>query len=68
MFLLVSGTCVVHCLKNAAKPTDRWSQSACVVCCLQDKDGDNFITKEDMAVTYDMYCGGNEDQAESKYL
>ena len=58
----------MQCLKNAAKPIDRWSNSACAVCCMHDKDGDNFITKEEFAVAYDMYCGGNEDPAEIKYL
>ena len=67
-WVIASGTCVVQCLRNAAKPEDRWSNGACVTCCMQDMDGDNFITKDDLAATYDMYCGGNENQAESKYL
>ena len=68
MFLIISGICVVQCLKNAAKPIDRWTRTACAICCMNDKDGDNFITKDDLAVTYDMFCGGNGNQAESKYL
>ena len=58
----------MQCLRNAAKPVDRWSNMACAACCMHDKDGDNFITKEDLAVTYDMFCGGIEDQTKSKYL
>ena len=39
---------------------DRWSHGACSACCIDDFDGDGFITREDLGSAHDAYCG-NED-------
>ncbi len=57
-----SGNCVERCLVSSATPGDRWIYGACMACCLNDNDGDGFITKDDLAKTYEVYCGNEEEQ------
>ncbi len=63
---VVSGTCHAQCLRNAEKPVDRWSHVGCSVCCMHDKDGDGFLTEKDVDLTYEMFCGEDGNEQESK--
>ncbi len=52
-------------MRNAANPSDRWSHASCSVCCMQDLDGDGFISEEDLMRGYDIFCGDN---VEGRYI
>ena len=56
-----SGRCQALCLRNAEKPGDRWSHIACSACCMHDKDGDNFLTENDITLSYELQCGEDAD-------
>ncbi len=64
--LSTSGKCFERCLVNSAKPADRWRHGACMVCCLHDNNGDGFITKDDLAKTYEVLCGSEEEQQQGQ--
>ncbi len=40
---------------------ERWSHGACSYCCLDDVDGDGFITQEELGLRYDVFCRNEED-------
>ena len=56
-----SATCHRECLSNANTQVDRWSHFICSICCVVDVNGNGFITPEDRAHTYDVFCGDGDD-------
>ncbi len=56
-----SATCHREGLGNANTHVDRWSHFICSICCVADVNGDGFITPEDRAHTFDVFCGDGDD-------
>ncbi len=52
-------------MEQAIKPPNRFSHAGCTLCCFRDKDGDGFITKEELGQDYDPFCeqGQNGNQS-----
>ena len=61
IYCFPSGKCHAQCLEYAANPSDRFSRGGCAMCCMKDKDGDGFITKDELGQHFDSYCGQEED-------